>query len=437
MNETLLFGEELSRENLKPILDKQLLSSMGWGKGDEGKGGDSFALAQHGEYNLIVGPVGGPNAWHTAINNHGQEFVGHNLPGSALSGKPVFLWQGKYMSITGLEKEITSLYALTKQKPNISLASGAHVIIKSLHVALDNGIEGMRTSKIGTTWSGMWPVVASRALRSGLTVWQLISLDWENLHKFVTELVAPWNQLFDIEIDAVLAEIRQEQEKIKALIDAGIIKIVWNDFAKNAFQAGDKILVEWSQSPSLGMFGGAYPNNTSTDTSFLGIMSSLNINPIPGRVAQLLTVKAFPSAVGTHTFPERVSHIYPHRGQEEADFWKQTGEYGATTGRARMIAFPSTGLLADQVRDGAPYIAWVSVRKFDRFWLFQEIVMRSQKVPVVTGYDLYGSPILWKRATTLAELIDIYREAILESSGGQDITFIGWFGPEPKNSRVL
>jgi len=68
------------------------------------------------------------------------------------------------------------------------------------------------------------------------------------------------------------------------------------------------------------MFGGAYPNNTSTDTSFLGICSSLGINPIPGRVAQLLVVKAFPSAVGTHTFPERVSHMFPELAEKEASF---------------------------------------------------------------------------------------------------------------------
>jgi len=75
------------------------------------------------------------------------------------------------------------------------------------------------------------------------------------------------------------------------------------------------------------MFGGSYPNNTSTDTNFLGILSSLGIRPIPGRVAELLVVKAFPSAVGTHVFPERVSHLFPALREQEEKFGQETGEF--------------------------------------------------------------------------------------------------------------
>lgn len=93
------------------------------------------------------------------------------------------------------------------------------------------------------------------------------------------------------------------------------------------------------------MFGGAYPNNTSNDTSFMGILSSLGIRPVPGRVAELLVVKAFPSAVGTHEFPERVSHILPELADRESEFSRDSGEFGAKTGRPRMIGFPSPALL--------------------------------------------------------------------------------------------
>jgi len=74
------------------------------------------------------------------------------------------------------------------------------------------------------------------------------------------------------------------------------------------------------------MYGGSYPNNTSNDTSFLGILSSLGIRPVPGRVAELLVVKVFPSAVGTHEFPERVSHIYPKLLEAEKAFAIDTNE---------------------------------------------------------------------------------------------------------------
>jgi adenylosuccinate synthase len=74
------------------------------------------------------------------------------------------------------------------------------------------------------------------------------------------------------------------------------------------------------------MFGGAYPYNTSNDTSFMGILSSLGIRPVPGRVAELLVLKAFPSAVGTHEFPERVSNVDPELLALEKQFGIDTGE---------------------------------------------------------------------------------------------------------------
>ena len=48
-----------------------------------------------------------------------------------------------------------------------------------------------------------------------------------------------------------------------------------------------------------------------------------------------------------------------------------------------------------------------------------------------------GEPHLGDRVGTAEELVEIYRTAILGASGGQDITLIGGFGPEPKNSRVV
>ncbi len=58
----------------------------------------------------------------------------------------------------------------------------------------------------------------------------------------------------------------------------------------------------------------------------MGILSSLGIRPIPGRVAELLVVKAFPSAVGTHAFPERVSHVFPDWLEREQKFADDSGE---------------------------------------------------------------------------------------------------------------
>ncbi len=90
-----------------------------------------------GNHSYIVGAVGGDNAGHTVHTDTGGKFVGHNLPGAALSGKPVFLGQGKLIHISGIEKEALEIQSIIRNKPKIFIARSAHIIIKSLHKALD------------------------------------------------------------------------------------------------------------------------------------------------------------------------------------------------------------------------------------------------------------------------------------------------------------
>lgn len=437
MNEQKSFWSELSQETLRPLLDNQVLMVMGGGKGDEGKWGDAYALAMHGDYSLVIGPVWWPNAWHTVHADDWYKFVGHNLPGAALSNKPVFLGQGKFINISGLETEALELRKLTGNNSHISIAASAHVIIKSLHAVLDGWIEEQRSGKIGTTLSGMWPAVATRALRTGFNIGQLVSMSDTDVSKFACELVGPWNTSFDIKLDEVIAEIKYEKTKLSQLIRDWVVQIVGDNFAQQQFQLWNKMLVEWAQSPLLGMFGGAYPNNTSTDTNSLGILSSLGIRPIPWRVGELLVVKAFPSAVGTHEFPERVSHISPELLEAEKQFGIDTGELWATTGRPRMIAFPSPTLAGQQLNDNAPYTRWLSVRKLDMVPLFLQQVMKWAGIPVVTWYDKDGKPIIATRVKNAQELLEHYQTAIKQALPGDAITLIAWFGPAPKDSRVI
>lgn len=440
MNESQPFGESFSPETLKPLLDNQVLVVMGGGKGDEGKWWDAYAMSVHGNYKYIIGAVGWDNAGHTVHTDTGGKFVWHNLPGGALSGKPVFLGQGKFIHISGVEKEVLEIQKITKNKPKILIGSSAHVIIKSLHAALDKWIEQQRSGKIGTTHSGIGPAVATRWLRTGINFAQLLSLDDDGVTRMARELVWPWSTDFAINLDDVIAEIKQEKAKLKELIQSEVIQIVGDDFAQKSYIAGDDLLIEWAQSPSLGMFGGSYPNNTSNDTSFMGILSSLGIRPVPGRVAELLVVKAFPSAVGTHEFPERVSHVFPDLLNSEEAFAKGSGEFGATTGRMRMVAFPSPWLVKQHLEVGAPYTRGVSVRKLDLVPQFLREVMKGKPIPVVTWYESDGKLIIWTQIWDARELVQQYQTSIVQAlwdNWNNPIALIGGFGPAPKESRVI
>lgn len=64
----------------------------------------------------------------------------------------------------------------------------------------------------------------------------MMSLDDAGVEKMARELVSPWNASFGITLDDVIAEIKQEQTKLKQLISDGVVQIVGDNFAQQAYQ---------------------------------------------------------------------------------------------------------------------------------------------------------------------------------------------------------
>jgi len=150
---TKFIWAEISTQTLKSLSDYQVMIVMWWWKGDEGKWGDAYMLAKHIAYDLIIGPIWGPNAWHTVVDDEGRQFVGHNLPWSSVAAKEVFLWQGKYINISWLQDELNDLHSLEKE-PKIKVAAHAHCIFSSLHGKIDMKIENFKKwtgTEVGTT----------------------------------------------------------------------------------------------------------------------------------------------------------------------------------------------------------------------------------------------------------------------------------------------
>jgi len=73
-------------------------------------------------------------------------------------------------------------------------------------------------------------------LRTGINIGQLISLDDAGVDKMARELVAPWNTSFEIKLDDVIAELKQEKTKLSELISQEVVEIVGDDFAQNAYK---------------------------------------------------------------------------------------------------------------------------------------------------------------------------------------------------------
>lgn len=434
------FWEEMNHENTKLISECQVITIVWWGKWDEWKWWDAYNLALNWEYEMILSVIWWPNAWHTAIRDDWKKFVWHNLPWAALTWKEVFLWQGKYINIEWLNEEVMNLINLWI-KPNIKIAYWAHCLFPSFHWWLDGAIETAKWKNwnaVGTTLSGMWPWVASRWLRNSIPIWKLQKLSKSDIKICVKELTEPFNPDFIPNKEEIEPEIIEHQFILKDLIDSWIVEIVEDDFATNMYQDWVQLIIEWAQSPSLWMYGWSYPYNTSTDTSFLGILSSAWIVPEIWRVWEILVVKVFPSAVWNHEFQERVSHVYPELLSKEMQFWAATGEYWATTKRARMVGLPSPALVAEYIRKD-PYVKAVSLRKLDVLTQFQKIVWLS-KLPVVAWYNQNWKPIISQVNYNPKELVSIYRNIIDDvvwDNKWTNLPFILWFGPRPKDSRIL
>lgn|GEM_PF-6261235 len=73
-------------------------------------------------------------------------------------------------------------------------------------------------------------------MRTGINIGQLISLDDAGVDKMARELVAPWNTSFEIKLDDVIAELKQEKTKLSELISQEVVEIVGDDFAQNAYK---------------------------------------------------------------------------------------------------------------------------------------------------------------------------------------------------------
>lgn len=433
------FWSPLNSQSLKPIIDKQVLVVIGGGKWDEWKWGDAYALATHGDYDLLVSSVGWPNAGHTVVSDDGKKFVWHNLPGSALTGKDTFLGQWKFISIEWLEKEISELRSLGVNS-KIFVANSAQVLFGELHKKIDAAIESFKSTSgrsIGTTASWVGPWVAFRWLRTGINMKQL-SLASNNDLPVYKDQILFWINAGELDIDIwkLTLDIIDQYVSLQDLLEREYIELVDDDFAQKYYKEGKKILIEWSQSPELGMFGWAYPNCTSTDTSFLWNLSPLWIIPVPDKVGQFLVIKAFPSAVWKHYFPERISHIFPELWEKEAIFWKETGEYGATTGRARMVALPSLWVLESYLQQNSDYIEAVSIRKFDVLSQFEKII-GLPKLPIVTWYKVDWEPLIEYINYDIWLLIERYQEVLRKSIVSRQIPLIAWFWPEPKQSRII
>jgi len=143
--------------------------------GDEGKGKLVDLLSAR--YDVCARFNGGANAGHTVVAD-GNKYAFHLLPCGILYERcKNILGNGVVVSIPGMFEEMNQLDKNgVDYKNRLFISDRAH-LVSDLLLEADGKMEEMKgNDAIGTTRKGIGPTYASKALRFGLRVGDL--LDW-------------------------------------------------------------------------------------------------------------------------------------------------------------------------------------------------------------------------------------------------------------------
>lgn len=298
-----------------------------WQDGDEWKGKITTFFR---DMDYIAAPTGWWNAGHTVILDNGTKVAFHELPGAAIAEKPrVYLWQGRLINISDLQKEINVLDDNSISTQGKIIIAGNAQVVTNFNRKLDWYIEELRKKeKVWSTRKGIWPTAALKGFRLNLNINMLMNYSDEKINGLLD--VYEW--LFKewiVDKQEILDDIKNQKEILTSLITAWKVTIDEDNMLLNKeAHAGKKILIECSQANSLALDGGWYPNCTSTDTSVNGALSWLNL---PETHLKIAVAKLIKSKVGSWFFPTKITEEWIN------DFREETDEKWATTSRPRDL----------------------------------------------------------------------------------------------------
>jgi adenylosuccinate synthase len=311
----------------------QIIVGAQWG--DEGKGRivDWFAAGA----DITARYNGGDNAGHTVTVGK-KIFKLHLIPSGIIHPQIIaVMGNGMVINPQRLFEEMDSLQAagIDVSPARMRISYAAHIITPA-HQALDHAQEAARgKGNIGTTGRGIGPAYTDKAIRRGLRMSNLLSVDFseqlaahlESANDSLKALGAP-----PLEIAPILNEFANYALRLEPYITDTAIEL------DAAHRAGKIILAEGAQGTLLDIDHGTYPFVTSSSTVASAALTGLGLGMIAACDARVTgVVKAFQTRVGSGPFPTEV-------GGELAQRLRGTGanpwdEYGTTTGRPRRVGW--------------------------------------------------------------------------------------------------
>lgn len=382
--------------------------------GDEGKGKIVDVLAC--EVDLVCRCQGGSNAGHTVLVGD-NEYKFHLIPsGITNESVKVVIGNGVVLHIPTLMKEIETneKIGIKNMKERIRISDRTHLVF-DMHQQIDGLLEGLRNkSKIGTTKRGIGPTYATKALRNGIRVADLV-LDYEGFcEKFRTLYEYHKRQFPELEVN-----VEEELERYKGY--SAILKNMMEDTVvtlHDSLEKGLRILVEGANAAMLDIDFGTYPYVTSSNCSSGGACTGLGLPP--KKIDHIYgVVKAYTTRVGAGVLPTELLDATGDHLQQVG------GEFGTTTGRPRRCGW--LDLVVVRYTNMINGYTGLAITKID-------VLDDLEEIKVAVGYKIDGKllPSFPARLETL-EKVDV--EYITLPGWKQSVKDVRKYDDLPTNAK--
>ncbi|ESS33463.1 putative adenylosuccinate synthetase [Toxoplasma gondii VEG] len=295
--------------------------------GDEGKGKLVDILSARAD--VCARFNGGHNAGHT-LEIDGVRYGMHLLPCGIFHTHTIgVIGNGMVIHLKSLLSELEQIQKINPDALNRLLISSRAHLLFDIHQKID-GLQEEAKAKvgdaIGTTRRGIGPCYATKALRSGIRVGEL--LNFKVFETKYSRLVQELKEQYRLEFDD-----KEELERHRRY--ASILAERITDTAayiRKSVNERKRILVEGANAALLDVDFGTYPYVTSSNTTVGGVCTGLGIPP---RFIGLSVgvVKAYTTRVGEGPFPTELTDAIGLHLREKG------GEYGTTTGRPRRCGW--------------------------------------------------------------------------------------------------
>jgi len=296
--------------------------------GDEGKGKIVDVLAC--DVDLVCRCQGGSNAGHTVLVGD-TEYKFHLIPsGITNPSVQVIIGNGVVLHIPTFMKEIEANEekGIKGMKERIKISNRTHIVFDH-HQHVDGLMEQRRNkNSLGTTKRGIGPCYATKALRNGLRISDLV-VNFEIFTEKFKSLCDYHNTLFpelEIDVDGEIERYKGYAAVLRPMVEDTIVHV------NNAMSSGSKMLIEGANAAMLDIDFGTYPYVTSSNCGAGGACTGLGVPPT--KIDHVYgVVKAYTTRVGAGILP---TELFDDTG---AHLQRVGAEFGTTTGRPRRCGW--------------------------------------------------------------------------------------------------